>query len=127
MPASADKVAIEINPSLVDWMVRIGVSGLRIHQADFLSCNGDLGTFDRIVMNPPFQDGADIAHILHAVTFLKPGGRLVALCADGPRQGEKLRPLAEGGGGWWESLPEGTFAEHGTQVRVAMLVIEGRA
>ena len=78
-------------------------------------------------MNPPFKDGADIDHIMHAVKFLRPGGRLVALCADGPRQGEKLRPLAEACGGWWESLPEGTFAEHGTNVRVAMVVIEGGA
>jgi hypothetical protein len=31
-------------------------------QADFLECNGDLGTFDRIVMNPPFAD-ADIKHL----------------------------------------------------------------
>jgi protein-L-isoaspartate O-methyltransferase len=127
LPASADKVAVEINSGLVAGLTRVGVSGLRIHEGDFLDCNGDLGTFDRIVMNPPFKDGADIDHIMHAVKFLRPGGRLVALCADGPRQGEKLRPLAEACGGWWESLPEGTFAEQGTNVRVAMLVIEGGA
>jgi hypothetical protein len=125
LPASVDKVAVEINPGLVAGLTRVGVSGLRIHEADFLLCNGDLGTFDRILMNPPFKDGADIAHITHAVKFLKPGGRLVAICADGPRQSEKLRPLAEECGGWWESLPAGTFADHGTNVRVAMLVIEG--
>jgi protein-L-isoaspartate O-methyltransferase len=121
LPASVDKVAVEIIPGLM----RAGVSGLELHEADFLQCNGNLGTFDRILMNPPFEDGADIVHIMHAVKFLRPGGRLVALCADGPRQGEKLRPLAEGSGGWWESLPAGSFGEHGTNVRVAMLVIEG--
>ena len=49
-------------------------------QADFLECNGDLGTFDRIVMNPPFTNGDDIKHIMHALKMLKPGGRLVAIC-----------------------------------------------
>jgi protein-L-isoaspartate O-methyltransferase len=127
LPDSSAKVAVEINPGLIEGLTRMGVSGLLIHEADFLRCNGELGSFDRIVMNPPFKDGADIAHILHAVRFLKAGGRLVALCADGPRQAEKLRALAEGCGGSWESLPEGTFAEHGTNVRVAMLVIEGTA
>lgn len=87
--------------------------------ADFLSCNGDLGTFDRILMNPPFANGQDIAHILHARTFLRPGGRLVALCAAGPRQEEKLQPLASS----WEVIPD-AFREQGTGVRVALLTIE---
>jgi len=37
-------------------------------------------------MNPPFENGADIKHIQHAMKMLKPGGRLVAICANGPRQ-----------------------------------------
>ncbi len=72
---------------------------------DFLACNGNLGLFDRIVMNPPFKNGADIQHIQHAMTFLNPGGKLVALCANGPRQHAQLKPLSEA----WEELPEGTF------------------
>ena len=47
-------------------------------QGDFLECFG-LGRFDRIVMNPPFADGADIQHITHALRLLRPGGRIVAL------------------------------------------------
>jgi protein-L-isoaspartate O-methyltransferase len=97
---------------------------------DFLQYNldGALGgpkPYDRIVMNPPFQNGADIRHIQHAQKFLKPGGRLVALCANGPRQREILKPLAENSGGWWEDLPAGTFSEQGTNVNTALLVIEG--
>lgn len=85
--------------------------------ANFLECNGDLGRFDRVVMNPPFENGADIKHITHALTMLKPGGRLVAICANGPRQNEQLRPLAD----TWEELPAGTF--DGTGVRAVLLVI----
>jgi hypothetical protein len=54
--------------------------------------NGELGKFDRVVMNPPFDHGADIKHVEHARKFLKPGGRLVAVVANGPRQRERLLP-----------------------------------
>lgn len=115
-----DKVAVEVNASLVEGLARLGVSGLRIHQADFLECNGELGAFDRIVMNPPFADAADIAHIEHAATLLKPGGRLVAICANGPRQQERLRPqCAE-----WHELPPDTLKDSGTGVNAALVIIE---
>jgi phospholipid N-methyltransferase len=87
---------------------------------DFLQCNGDLGQFDRILMNPPFEDGSDLKHILHAMTMLKPGGKLVAICANGPRQNEKLQPLAD----TWEVLPPNTFKEQGTGVRTVLMTIE---
>jgi 16S rRNA G1207 methylase RsmC len=77
--------------------------------------------FDRILMNPPFERGDDIRHIEHARKFLKPGGRLVAICADGPRQRERLQPIAS----QWRSLPAGTFKESGTMVNTALLVIDG--
>jgi len=70
-------------------------------------------------MNPPFERGADIGHIKHALGHLKPGGKLVALCADGPRQREALQPLTD----TWETLPAGSFASQGTGVNVAMLTI----
>ena len=69
-------------------------------------------------MNPPFENGTDIKHILHARGLLKPGGRLVAICANGPRQQAKLRPLASS----WKPLPSDTFA--GTSVNAALITIE---
>lgn len=115
-----EMVAVEINGQLVEGLSRIGLSGLRIRQGDFLECNGDLGTFDRILMNPPFQNGDDIKHIQHARKFLRPGGRLVAICANGPRQREALEPIASE----WHDLPAGTFKEQGTMVNTALLVID---
>ena len=114
----ASLVAVEIKAHLAD-VIR---SAYRVptHCKDFLSCNSELGTFDRIVMNPPFKDAADVQHIQHARRFLKPGGRLVALCAAGPRQEAALRPIAS----TWEVLPDGTFKDEGTGVRVALLTIE---
>jgi predicted RNA methylase len=89
-------------------------------QGDFLACEG-LGTFERIVMNPPFANGDDIRHITHALRCLTPGGRLVALCANGPRQNDQLRPLVEARGGLWEELPPDTFSPTGTNVRTGLL------
>ena len=72
-------------------------------------------------MNPPFADGADIHHITHALRLLSPGGRIVALCANGPRQNAQLRPIIEQMGGEWEELPANTFAAAGTNVRTVLL------
>lgn len=92
---------------------------LELRPEDDGTCGGGCGYVDAVVMNPPFKDGADIKHILHARTFLKPGGRLVAICAGGPRQADKLKPLAE----TWEELPAGTF--DGTGVRAVLLTMRG--
>ncbi len=111
--------AVEINPRLAGALSTcLHVDDVR--NADFLSLNGDLGTFDRVLMNPPFENGSDIRHIRHAFGYLKPGGRLVALCANGPRQRDALQPLSS----HWEDLPAGTFAAQGTNVNVALLVME---
>ncbi len=76
------------------------------------------GPFDVVIMNPPFAKGADIAHIHAAIRMLKPGGRVVAICADGPRQNAELKPLAS----HWEKLPDGSFT--GTNVSAALAVYQ---
>lgn len=89
-------------------------------QADFLALSSErLGRFDSIVMNPPFRRGDDIRHILRAAELLAPGGRLVAICANGPRQRTRLQPLAD----VWRELPAGTFKCEGTAVDAAVMVI----
>ena len=112
-----DFEAVEINAGLA---ARLEARGLPCRCADFLECNGNLGTFDRIVMNPPFQNAADVAHIRHAFDLLKPGGRLVAVCANGPRQREAFRATAAE----WIDLEPGTFLESGTGVNAALVVLE---
>lgn len=105
-------VSVEIQPKLAQI--------LNATCADFLSLSPEiLGTFDRIIMNPPFHRGADIDHITHALRFLNPGGRLVALCANGPSQMKELSKI-----GKYEPLPDGSFTSEGTNVRVALLVVD---
>jgi predicted RNA methylase len=118
-------VAVEVNSALATRLVTSGLAGM-VRCADFLQCRpdvDDLGLFDAVVMNPPFAQGADIEHITHALTMLKPGGRLVAFCANGPRQNASLRPIVEARGGTWEDLPDDTFKEEGTGVRVALITM----
>lgn len=113
-------LCVEVNPTLCSGLQR---AGYVVQSADFLETSPeDLGgVFDCVIMNPPFENAADIKHILHAQKFLRDGGRLVAICADGPRQRAALMPLAD----LWEDLPQGTFKNQGTNVNTALVVIQG--
>jgi predicted RNA methylase len=94
----------------------------QVKHADFLeqTTDGLGGKFDAIVMNPPFKQGTDCRHILHALEMLRDGGRLVSLCYNGVRQNQQLKGIATR----WEVLPEGSFREEGTAASVALLVID---
>jgi 16S rRNA G1207 methylase RsmC len=115
---ACEVVAVESNLAFRESLANEQL-GQRVIGGDFLECTPeDLGRFDVILMNPPFANGSDIAHVLHAQRFLAPGARLVAICSDGPRQREQLSELGE-----YESLPEGSFASVGLEAATAMLVI----
>ena len=124
LPAGCHVTAVEKDVRLAEGLERFAAS---VFAADFLAdfTPGNVGTvkYDRVLMNPPFERGADIAHIKHAAGMLKPGGRLVALCANSPRQQDALRPLASD----WRELPAGSFKSEGTGVNVALLVIDAPA
>lgn len=115
-----DKIAVEINEELGKRLMNGGISGTHLYIGDFLSFNGELGTFDKVIMNPPFEKGADIKHIKHAFGMLKDGGKLVAICANGPRQQAAFKDIAT----HWEDLPEGSFKNQGTNVNTALMVLD---
>lgn len=99
--------------------------------ADFLSVPPN-PVYDRVVMNPPFADKADIAHVTHALRFLRPGGLLVAVMSAGvsfrdDRQTAAFREVVEQAGGDIEPLPEGSFRESGTDVRTVLVTIPAAA
>lgn len=110
--------AVEIDPALCDYLAGT-FPGISLHCRDFLEWQPDK-PFDRVIMNPPFKQGRDIKHIEHAATMLAPGGRLVAICASGPRQREALQPLASE----WHELPPGSFKGEGTNVNAVIVVFE---
>lgn len=100
------------------------VAGLCTQGGDFLQ-KAPVAIYDAVVMNPPFSKGAEARHILHAIKFLRPGGRLAAVASAGVnfRQDaiyKELRDAIEKGGRI-EDLPEGTFAKEGTDVSTVLI------
>jgi len=108
----------------------------RLVIGDFMSMNPEgverLGLFDRIIMNPPFTRGQDMAHVRHAFKFLKQGGILVAILSPAFvyrsdnssklfRDWLELRQSADCAS--WVPLPEGSFKSSGTNVRTVMLTM----
>jgi protein-L-isoaspartate O-methyltransferase len=112
--------AVEVNRALCDALPSNLLAVGEALCQDFLTCTVEqLGRFDKVLMNPPFDHGADIAHIKHALHFLERDSVLVAICANGPRQQAELQPLAS----TWEELPDGTFADQGTGVRAVLMTV----
>jgi len=88
---------------------------------DFLKANpGECQEFDRVLMNPPFRHGVENHHLFHAMKFLKPGGKLVAIMPSGARTSkDKIATLVWSivdRYGKFEQLPEGSFKQEGTGI-----------
>lgn len=121
LPRQCEAVAVEIAADCARELFTQDRPGVSIKQRDFLACTpAEFGLFDAVAMNPPFTMRADIRHILHARQFLKPGGRLAALCFDTPSRHAKLKPLCAE----WIAIPAGTFKHEGTNVPTALLLIQ---
>lgn len=123
--AGADVMCVEINPKDAD---HLRSQGFNVHEGDFLRTPTDLfaPAFDRIVMNPPFSGGQEARHVLHALKFLKPGGRLVSIMSAGIkfRQDSVYRQVREISGIEIEDLPAGSFKTSGTSVNTCIVTID---
>ncbi len=117
---------IEYQPDLADILK---VKGHEVIGQDFL---GHTGQYDRIVMNPPFENLQDIDHVRHAYEQLKPGGKLVSVMSPSPffrsdKKAVEFREWLNSVGGVSEKLPEKSFAEkseRATGVGSMMVTIE---
>ena len=81
---------------------------------------------DLIFMNPPFTNGQDIDHVLHAFRFLKPGCSLYAIMSPGwmyqtGKKNDRWRAVLGAFGKILEQLSEGAFKESGTNVRTVFI------
>jgi len=116
----SEVVAVEMAPQCAGELFRQNREGVRIMQRDFLTVDPEeTGLFDAVAMNPPFTMRSDVRHINHALTFLKPGGRLAALCLNTPHREKAFRAMSSA----WIELPEGTFAKEGTYVPTVLMLI----
>jgi len=118
----------EIQPELAS---RLKDSELycRVFETDFLKMSPSYySAYDRVLMNPPFDRGRDVDHVVHAWKFVRPGGRLVAIMSAGTefrsdRKTTAFRALVERERGRFQDLPAGSFSEHGTNVNTILLTI----
>ena len=77
----ADVDCIEYNYTLGEILT---AKGHHLIGRNFMEDDWTAIQYDRILMNPPFENGQDIDHVRRAFDFIKPGGRLVAIMSEGP-------------------------------------------
>jgi predicted RNA methylase len=111
--------------------------GHEVVEGDFLKMTpAQLGLFDVIVMNPPFDRGRDCDHVRHALQFLKPGGRLVSVMSARTEFAEDRRTASFRAvvekmedldrcwrGRAFNDLPAGSFKEAGTMVNTLTVAV----
>lgn len=102
--------------------------GYELAGADFLE-PAPMAIFDRVLMNPPFENGQDAEHVRRAFAHLKPGGRLVGIMSPSPffrsdRKSAEFRAWFEAHGGTREELPANSFKESGTNVAAVMVTLD---
>ncbi len=105
--------------------------GYVVEHLDFLEffclCDHDNIRFDRILMNPPFEQQADISHVTAAYSLLAPGGILVTIMSAGVlfRENKKTmefrEEIMEPHWTYLDRLPAGAFRESGTMVNSILL------
>jgi hypothetical protein len=121
--AGASCYGVEVDPARAQEARAKGHAVLR---ENFLEVEPGAGGlwFDRVVMNPPFYGRHYAKHVRHALTFLKPGGTLVAIL---PATARYDHGLLDDLSPDWEDLPIGAFAESGTNVNTTIATIYRRA
>lgn len=88
------------------------------------------GKFDAVLMNPPFSKGREVDHVVHALNFLKRGGRLVSIMSkaftyrDDARYTHFRQVFAMHNGTIRQELPSGTFRESGTDIATVIITLD---
>lgn len=131
MDALRDKGAkaygVEVDPFRAG-LARAKGHGVMTHNFLTISPQGGMAgdhwrDFDMVVMNPPFYGKHYAKHVRHAIKFLKPGGRLVAILPATARYDHGLLDDLDAD---WRDLPVGSFSESGTNVCTTVATIRKR-
>lgn len=110
---------VEVNSSLQNIL---RMKGYCVWDENFMTFTRS--GYDRVLMNPPFEKGADFAHLKRALELLNPDGVVVCIVANGATyQKEKEWLYSEVTLIHDEELPAGTFKESGTNVTSRLLVV----
>lgn len=86
------------------------------------------GTFDYVLMNPPFSKSRDVLHTMTAYKFLKPDGILVAVISENALyyendESKKFRDWLKSVDYTIEDVPYGLFKESGTTVDTVIIKV----
>lgn len=118
----------ELNHSLAHILM---LKGYNVISNDFHDAIGLENGFDRIIMNPPFEKGQDMEHVMECWSkFLKDGGKLVSIMSNSVKShtGSKYVQFRE-----WVELHNGYFIDNGqafknafnsTGVHTSILILE---
>lgn len=121
-----------IEPDVIEWnrtlTELLKLKGYNVIGDDFLEYI-NLNSYDKIIMNPPFEKLQDIDHVKHAYRWLKTGGRLVSVMSESPffradKKAEQFRRWFYDVGGDIIDLPSGAFKESLTGVKTRIVVID---
>jgi phospholipid N-methyltransferase len=94
-----DLDAVELRPAFQELLK---AKGHAVVGGDFIAWDGNGRQYDRVLMNPPFEKGTDMAHVRQAFNYVKGGGRLVAIMSNGFRFRQTSR--ATGFRAWLEQM-----------------------
>ena len=114
----------ELNKTNYTYLIDLGFNVVR---GDFL-LHEPSDLYHRILMNPPSYDDRYTKHVLHAIRFLLPGGRLVALIVTRFLTGQtaddqEMRKILEDGGRLYQ-IAHPRFGFLSKNVAAAILVYQ---
>ena len=113
-----------------NWMpnvLALKEKGYSVHEHDFLSLGqAELGSFDFVIMNPPFSGQQDLAHVKHALSFLKADGQITAIVSSqfknsSTKESLNFRDLMALSEADVRPLGQGAFKESGTNASTELI------
>lgn len=126
-PLCAEVKAIECNYTLAEILE--AKNYLIEKPQNFLEVEkNSLTSYEKIIMNPPFENLQDVDHVMHAFNFLKQGGRLVSIMSPSAffRSDKKAVYFRQ----WFEDLageildiPAGAFKAANTNIATKMIIL----
>lgn len=113
-------LCFEKDPDLAYLLNDIGYTTACVDFLQVLPCR----SWDYVVMNPPYRDWQYVTHVLHALKFLRPGGRLAAIVPANWRDDIALGEAFDAHSGVETRLERGAFRSSGTDIATSILVFE---
>jgi len=111
-------------------VIKLQDKGYDVIDKSFLEVTpDDIGDFDVILANPPFSKNQDIDHVMHMMSFLKPGGTLAAIMSTSAFKGSQAKQrefqafIAENNASATK-IEANAFKESGTSVETMQLIFK---